>query len=276
MVRDVTIPDEGLTLDAFASLTTIMPTHAEMAARYLHRRKLIWMSVQRGHARVYPASMSPGRGRPLGVRRMQSAMPTQVVGLMTDMLPILTNIAVAMSKMPSNWQDDPGRQANIRRSVEADAATVMKDVRRFIEERGWPAGRIRDYLWMTFPSIMAVVVETQPDLAQGEEPLSSVPAALPKKIPANLPPYDRVHAYVEAAGIFGIAVYEVARATNGKLKREEIEEIAERLEDMGMLHRAEARTANRGPKGMRLYSAKHGMPLIGSDGRRIPPLSMAS
>ncbi len=274
MVRQIVIPEAGLTLDGFADLMKIEPWFAEPAGRYLHRRKLLWLSEQRGHIRVYPASMIPGRGRPLGVLRQQSLIPTQISGLMIDLLPSMGSIAMLLSKMPTEgWQDDPALQADLRRAMEVESHRVMKLVRKFVGERGYPIGMLRKYLWMLAPTgVMEVVIRTHPDLAISDEPLSPVVEDAPKKIEANLPAEERVMRYVNKAGVEGIAVYEIATKTNGKIKRAEIEDIAGRLEDSGMLYVAEARVSNRGPKGLRLYSRKLGKPIIGSDGRRLQPL----
>jgi hypothetical protein len=277
MVRETVIPDDGLTLDGFAALVRMDPSHIDRATWYLHRRKLLWRSEQRGHVRIFPASMIPGRGRPLSTHRMESLMPTQITGLMVDILPTMASIAMLHDKMPDGgWQDEPELQTRLRRSIATEAERVMKVVRKFIEHRGYSVSLMRRYLWLVWPTLMAIVVETQPDLALGDAPLSAVVVPLPKKVAANLPADERVFQYVEAAGVFGIAAYEIVTKTGGRIKRDQVEEIAFRLEDSGMLFTAEARAAARGPKGLRLYSKQHGKPLIGSDGRRLPPLKAVS
>jgi hypothetical protein len=277
-VEQIDIPVDGMSLDRFATAMKIGPSHATHAADYLHRRKKVWKSVQGGHVRIFPAQ-SNGRGRP--AKRMGQAaslMPAKVVALLIDMTPTVATVAILLDRMPKGgWQDDPTLQAEIRRSVEVEARTMCSMFRGFIERAGFPVTMVRSYMWMAIPrTVMTAVAEIEPDLAEGDAPLTVIAPAEPKKLRSNLPPDERVHAYVEAAGVFGIGAYEIATKTGGAIKRDQVIDIATMLEASGFLYMAEARASSRGPKGVRLYAMKHGKPLIGSDGRRIPPLSMAS
>jgi len=272
-VREVAIPEQGMRLDAFGAAMRIDPSDIEQATTYLHRKKLIWRSVQRGHARIFPQSRCPGRGRPAGERPAASLMPAQAVAFLAGLMPMIGSIVILMARMPKGgWQDQPELQAEIRRSIAVEAKAVMSETRKLVEQRGYPVALVRTYLWATFAGVMPVVAELESDLALGDAPLTPIAVPEPKKAPPNLPADERVHRYVKAAGVFGIGAYEIAAKTGQTMKRAEIEKIAFRLEDSGLLYTAEARTADRGRKGMRLYSTAHGKPIIGSDGRRLMPL----
>ncbi|OYU88212.1 MAG: hypothetical protein CFE29_17905 [Bradyrhizobiaceae bacterium PARB1] len=277
-IGQIEIPADGLSLDRFARAMNILSMKADHAAIYLHRGKHLFRSQQNGHIRVFPFSHSTGRGRPRKHRaHASSLMPAQIIALLVDITPVAGSVAVLLARMPKGgWQDEPTRQAEIRRSIEVEARSMASMFRGFVERAGFPVKMVRSYLWMTFSAnVMSAVAEIEPDLANGDAPLTETAPVTPKKIKANLPPHECIHTYVEAAGPFGIGAYEIASATRGRIKREEVIQIAEELASSGFLYIAEARASSRGPKGIRLYAMKHGKPEIGSDGRRLPQYTTA-
>ncbi|KRR21682.1 hypothetical protein CQ13_06425 [Bradyrhizobium retamae] len=276
--EDVEIPGEGMTLDAYVAAIRVSPLFADEVVRHLHRKKLIWMSVRRGHARIFPASHRPARGRPPAVDvKLPVLIDPRLFGLFTDVGPAAVNIAVLKSNTPSGgWMDQPQLQAEIRRSIAVEAGNVMAVFRRFMDANAIQVGLVRKFLWLVFPAVMPIVIETQPELEQGDAPLAKKLIPVPKRVAANLPDEERVFSYIQKAGPAGIAAYEIVRTTAGVLKRERVEEVGTMLEQGGLIFSAMARTSDRGRKGLRYFAAEFGEPQVGSDGRVLPKLGVVT
>lgn len=265
------IPDDGLSFVGFANALPCHPSEAEAIARYLHRKKLIWLSMRAGHGRVFPAAMRPGRGRPkaLGVEQRPLIDPA-LAGFLTQAHPTFLKIRLLLATDPGGaWNEHQALKAEIRYAIAVEATKLMTLCRTFAKKHpAIPVTALRDALWLDRPHTMPVVAETQPDLAPaGSEQLAEQPKGR-QRLSRNLTDEERMIAYIEAAGAFGIAAYEIAN--KGKIARDRVAVIGEMFENMGVIRSALVRTSDRGRKGTRYFMSKYGEPMIGEGGRLIP------
>ncbi|MFL9503461.1 hypothetical protein ACJMQP_25675 [Rhodopseudomonas palustris] len=272
------VPTEGMTVDAYAAAIAINPLEADEAVSHLHRKKIIWRQVRRGHSVVFPADHRPTRGRP---RTEGATTPVDVdprlYRLFIKVAPAAIGIAMLKSKLPdSHWTDRIQLKTDLRRSIAVESANIVSIFRRFVSSNDIGIETVREFLWLVFPSVMQIAVETQPELHQGAKPLEARLPSTRKRLQANLSAEDRVLAYVDAAGWGGIAAYEISRKTAGKMTREDVLEIGYRLSDTGLIYDVDnARSSGRGRRGPRFFSREFGRPEIGSGGQRRPNQSMS-
>jgi len=264
------VPDDGWSFVGFANALPCHPSEAEGIARYLHRKKLIWLSMRRGHGRVFPATMRPGRGRPKAVGIEQAPlMDPALAGFLTQAHPTFLKIRLLLGTDPGGaWNEHQSAKAEIRYAIAVEATKLMTLCRTFAKKHpAIPVTALRDALWLDRPHTMPIVAETQPDLAPaGSEPKVEQPKGR-QRLSRNLTDEERMMAYVEAAGATGIAAYEIAN--KGKIARDRVAIIGEMFENMGVIRSALVRTSDRGRKGTRYFMAKHGEPLIGEGGRLL-------
>ena len=162
-----------------------------------------------------PASSRRTIGRLAVVPAVDVKLPVlidpRLFGLFTDVGPAAVNIAVLKSNTPSGgWMDQPQLQAEIRRSIAVEAGNVMAVFRRFMDANAIQVGVVRKFLWLVFPAVMPIVIETQPELER-ELPLAKKLIPVPKRVAANLPDEERVFSYIQKAGPAGIAAYEISQ-----------------------------------------------------------------
>lgn len=282
LARDVEIPPEGLSLDAYATLIGISPTQSYVAARYLSRRKIIWLSIRRGHSMIYAAKHRPTRGRPReAASKMPAGIEPRLYELYLGISPAAVSIALSKSRMPAgDFAERPQLRAELRQSIEVEAANLAVSFRKFVNSHAIERSKVRSFLWTVFPAVMAVVVETQPDLREGNAPLEKPMDQASTRIKANLSDEERLLQYIRMAGADGIAAHELRRKTGGKLSRERVEDVGAILEELGLIYTVHnARVSKtgglaRGRKGVCYYIRKFGQPDIGSDGRRLPVVSV--
>lgn len=266
----LTVPDDGCSFVGFANALPCHPSEAETIARYLHRKKLIWLSMRAGHGRVFPAAMRPGRGRPKarGVEQPPLIDPT-LAGFLTQAHPTFLKIRLLLGRDPGGaWNENQAVKAEIRYAIAVEATKLMTLCRTFAKKHpAIPVTALRDALWLDRPHTMPVVAETQPDLAPaGSEQLAEQPKGR-QRLSRNLTDEERMIAYIEAAGASGIAAYEIVN--KGKIARDRVTQIGEMFENMGAIHSAVVRTSDRGRKGMRYFMREHGEPMVDGRGRLI-------
>lgn len=266
----LTVPDDGWSVVGFANALPCHPSEAETIARYLHRKKLIWLSMRAGHGRVFPAAMRPGRGRPKarGVEQPPMIDPT-LAGFLTQAHPTFLKMRLLLGRDPGGaWNENQAAKAEIKFALAVEATNLMTLCRTFAKKHpAIPVAALRDALWLDRPRTMPVVAETQPDLAMaGSEQIVEQPKGR-QRLSRNLTDEERMVAYIEAAGAQGIAAYEIAN--KGKIARDRVAIIGEMFENMGMIRSALVRTSDRGRKGTRYFMSKFGEPLIGEGGRLV-------
>src|SRR3954471_18237728 len=95
------VPDDGWSFVGFANALPCHPSEAEAIARYLHRKRMIWLSMRAGHGRVFPAAMRPGRGRPKARAVEQPPLiDPQLAGFLTQAHPTFLKIRLLVSRDP--------------------------------------------------------------------------------------------------------------------------------------------------------------------------------
>jgi hypothetical protein len=278
VAREIQIPPHGLKLDEFSAAMLISPTVAYVAAKHLHRKKIIRLAQRNRHSLVFPANHELARGRPPATATpFPAAVDPKLFDLFSAVAPAAVAIAVLNNKMPTGpWNDQINLRTELVNSIRIEAANIAATFRKFVGKSGAVSlEAARQFLWVVFPEVLPVVVRTEADLQRGEAPLTPLPKASSNRVPPNLPDRDRFMAYVEMAGRQGIGLYEIVRKTGGAITRERGKEIGEEMESSGFVYVAEkARTSNRGNKGIRYFSCNYGPLDLGSDGRRLPDLSL--
>ncbi|WLA86878.1 hypothetical protein [Bradyrhizobium elkanii] len=266
----LSVPDDGWSFVGFANALPCHPSEAEGIARYLHRKKLIWLSMRQGHGRVFPATMRPGRGRPKAVGIEQAPlMDPALAGFLTQAHPTFLKIRLLLGTDPGGaWNEHQSAKAEIRYAIAVEATKLMTLCRTFAKKH--PAitvTALRNALWLDRPHTMPIVAQTQPDLAMaGSEQFTERPKGK-ARLSKNLTDEERMMSYIEAAGASGIAVYEIVN--KGKIARDRVTQIGEMFENMGAIRSAVVRMSDRGRTGMRFFARKHGEPIVGEGGRLI-------
>lgn len=266
----LTVPDDGWSFVGFANALPCHPSEAETIARYLHRKRMIWLSMRQGHGRVFPGAMRPGRGRPKAKGIEQPALidPT-LAGFLTQAHPTFLKIRLLLGRDPGGaWNEHQAVKAEIKFAITVEATNLMTLCRTFAKDHpAIPVTALRDALWLDRPHTMPIVAQTQPDLAlAGSEQFAEQPKGK-RRLSKNLTDEERMISYIEAAGPAGIAAYEIAN--KGKIARDRVERIGEMFENMGTIRSAVVRMSDRGRMGMRYFMREHGEPVIGEGGRLI-------
>ena len=279
VAREIQIPAHGLKLDEFSAAMLISPMDAYVAAKHLHRKKIIRLAQRNRHSLVFPANHQLARGRPpAAATPFPATVDPSLFDLFSAIAPAAVAIAVQNAKMPTGpWIDQIQLRTELASAIRVEAANIASTMRRFVEKSGSVSlVEARQFLWVVFPEVLRIAVQTEPDLERGDKPLARPDVAKPTRVPPKLPDRDRFMAYVEMAGRSGIALYEIVRKTGGAITRERVEEIGFEMQESGLVHIAEkARTSTRGRKGIRYFSTKFGPADLGSDGRRLPEPSFA-
>ncbi|WP_316206018.1 hypothetical protein [Bradyrhizobium sp. SZCCHNR3058] len=271
-VAEIAIPNEGMTLNAFGSALWCSPDQAKEAARYLHRKRLVFVSEQAGQVRVFPATMRRGRGRPsrasVGIR---PTLDPRLARLITEAAPIFYALALLLRERAEiDWRDQPERAVEIEDAISVEAEKIMALCRRSMDGRkGSESNWIRDALWLFQPDIMPVVAQHHPSLAR-DGVLAPVAPNQAKRLPANTSDTNRVLSYVAKAGRPGITVSDIMNKMRGN--RAAVDGIARKLESVGQVIIVECRSASRGRVGTRLFDPAHGEPNVLPDGRLVAPI----
>ncbi|MCW1993504.1 hypothetical protein ABIE85_008237 [Bradyrhizobium diazoefficiens] len=264
------VPDDGWSFVGFANALPCHPSEAEAIARYLHRKRMIWLSMRAGHGRVFPAAMRPGRGRPKarGVEQPPLIDP-QLAGFLTQAHPTFLKIRLLLSRDPGGaWNENQAVKAEINFAIAVEATNLMALCRTFAKEHpSIPIAALRDALWLDRPHTMPVVAQTQPDLAMAGSEQFVVQPVAKTRLSKNLTDEERMMSYIDAAGASGIAVYEIVN--KGKIARDRVTQIGEMFENMGAIHSAVVRMSDRGRTGTRYFMRKYGEPVIGEGGRLL-------
>jgi hypothetical protein len=264
------VPDDGWSFVGFANALPCHPSEAEAIARYLHRKRMIWLSMRAGHGRVFPAAMRPGRGRPKarGVEQPPLIDP-QLAGFLTQAHPTFLKIRLLLSRDPGGaWNENQAVKAEINFAIAVEATNLMALCRTFAKEHpSIPIAALRDALWLDRPHTMPVVAQTQPDLAMAGSEQFVVQPVAKTRLSKNLTDEERMMSYIDAAGASGIAVYEIVN--KGKIARDRVTQIGEMFENMGAIHSAVVRRSDRGRTGTRYFMRKYGEPVIGEGGRLL-------
>jgi hypothetical protein len=264
------VPDDGWSFVGFANALPCHPSGAEAIARYLHRKRMIWLSMRAGHGRVFPAAMRPGRGRPKarGVEQPPLIDP-QLAGFLTQAHPTFLKIRLLLSRDPGGaWNENQAVKAEINFAIAVEATNLMALCRTFAKEHpSIPIAALRDALWLDRPHTMPVVAQTQPDLAMAGSEQFVVQPVAKTRLSKNLTDEERMMSYIDAAGASGIAVYEIVN--KGKIARDRVTQIGEMFENMGAIHSAVVRMSDRGRTGTRYFMRKYGEPVIGEGGRLL-------
>ncbi|MGJ4961377.1 hypothetical protein [Bradyrhizobium sp. HKCCYLRH3061] len=267
-VGGMVLPDEGLTLSAFGAALRVAPDRAEQAARYLHRKRLVFLSKRCGHVRVLPVSAMRLRGRPSGVMPMGPKLDPRLVGLLTEAHPIFLSVKEMRRDMPTDWRDRPELRAELSDGIAGQSDRIMKLCRRFLAVHGTHLAGLREALWLDQADIMPLIAQRHPALALGGPDALPAPGvdSQAKRVSKNLSPQDRVLAYVREAGKNGITISDISFNFGNRLKRPALDDIVATLESVGQVIVAECRTSSRGRMGVRLFDPVHGEPNILPDG----------
>jgi hypothetical protein len=269
----ISLPEEGVSLTAFGEMLLCHPSDAAAIVRTLHRKKLIWMSERRGHVRVFPIGKHQGRGRPKAeaVVEPDGARPG-LPALVADLAPLMLRILHLRRSRPDEHWMVPGvgeAIAEIDSAVAIEAGNVTARCRKATDgPPSVPLADIREALWLLYPSAMPLIVKSQPWLAIDGAALPVIEAPA-KRMANNLGTNERVWLYIQAAGHDGIGAYEIRSRFAGKITREELGEITDTLESIGMIHVRECRRSGKGPMGTRFFDASLGEPNITPSGRLI-------
>ncbi len=267
----ITLPREGMTLSAFGAALQVAPDRAEKAARYLHRKRLVFVSKIAGHVRILPADTVRRRGRPNRGVPAKPKLDPRLVGLLSRAHPIFLSMKELRRDMPTDWRDRPELRAALAEQIATESDRIMKLCRRFMAANGTHIAGLREALWLDQAEIMPLVAERHPAFALG------LPGAAPepvvdsqaKRVGRGLSPQDRVLAYVREAGPNGITVSDISFNFGNRLKRPVLNDIVATLESVGQVIVAECRMASRGRVGVRLFDPVHGEPNILPDGRLV-------
>lgn len=266
----LTVPNDGWSFVGFANALPCHPIEAHEIARYLHRKKLIWLSMRQGHGRVFPTAMRPGRGRPKAMAVEQPPLlDPALAGFLTQAHPTFLKIRLLLGRDPGGaWNEHQSVKAEIKYAIAVEATKLMTLCRTFATEHpAIPVAALRDALWLDRPHTMPIVAQTQPDLSPaGSEHFTEQPKAK-RRLSKNLTDEERMMSYIEAAGASGVAAYEIAN--KGKIARDRVTVIGEMFENMGAIRSAVVRMSDRGRTGMRYFMRKHGEPMVDGRGRLI-------
>ncbi|WP_316203000.1 MULTISPECIES: hypothetical protein [unclassified Bradyrhizobium] len=270
-VGGVTLPGEGMTLSAFGAALQVAPDRAEKAARYLHRKRLVFVSKIAGHVRILPADTERRRGRPSRGVPAKPKLDPRFVGLLSRAHPIFLSMKEMRRDMPTNWRDRPELRAALAEQIAAECDRIMKLCRRFMVANGTHIAGLREALWLDQPDIMPLVAERHPALALGVLGAASSPVvdSQAKRLSKGLSAQDRVLVYVRQAGRNGITVADVSYNFGGRVKRAVLDDIVATLESVGQVIAVECRSASRGRIGVRLFDPVHGEPVVLPDGRLV-------
>ncbi|WP_047308806.1 hypothetical protein [Rhodopseudomonas palustris] len=270
----VTVPDDGMSITAYGEMLRCDPAALDDIVRYLHRKRVIWMSERHGHVRVFPPGRKPKRGRPATAAVVSDDLgfdPT-LAGWLLKLHPLFLRMKLLERKMPDgSWREHTVRRSEIVLALTGEARNLMAAFRSFIERH--PTISIADAraaLWMDQPDMMRVALATQPELGLGGDPLSVVATTAPvKRMAAGLGDDERMWRYIERAGRAGIAAYEIRTLMGHRITRERVEQIGASLESMGMVHVVRARKSGRGPLGLRFFDASLGDPAVNDGSGRV-------
>jgi hypothetical protein len=161
------------------------------------------------------------------------------------------------------------RLGEITEAIRVESANLVATVRIFAAAHPEIAiDDIRKTLWLVYPAMMAVAVETQEELQIGA-PVAAPEAKTPKRVAKGLGDEERVLAYIERAGPNGIPAYDIVTKCAGKIDREQVERIGEMLEQSGLVFSEMVRPSFVGRKGLRFFSVKHGKPNITARGELV-------
>src|SRR5207253_823896 len=129
----LTYPVEGVSLNAFGDLLMCDPRETEQIARYCFKKKAIWLSVRKGHLRIFAAVKHPGRGRPKSAEvEKRPVIDPPLAGLLLKLHPIFLRLKVLKRSLPDGWWTEVGAaRAEVRDAIMVEADNVMAVCRRF-------------------------------------------------------------------------------------------------------------------------------------------------
>jgi hypothetical protein len=267
---EVVVPDDGMTLVAFAVRIGADPLEMEQAARYLHRRGKVWVSKQRGHVRVYQVSKKPKTGRPSNRDLAEIApLDPELSEFLADVTPVFIRVALLDREKPKGaWRSaDAGKRLEIAEALEVEAMNLMAMLRGFMADNPdiWSRD-IRDALWMVYPTQMRTAAQAQPSLEIDGGPIAEEAKVAPlKRVSSRLCIEEQMLEYIKRGGRKGEGVHNLKLKLNGKASREQIERIGEMLEQNGLVYSAVCRTSKSGTTATRYFMTEHGEPVINAD-----------
>ena len=274
----LTIPDEGMSLNAFGLALRCDPVRAKRAAQYLHRRKVIFQSSQGGHVRIYRQSGNLIGRPPKPVAPEMLLIDPRLARLLREAHPILLGVKLLRREMPGgDWRNEPERRAEITDAIKTEGERLITLCRRFLTANDdLTFDQVREALWLDQSDILPAITTTQWMLQPGGPealPVDGAPVAK-RRVSSKVGDHERVQNYVVQAGRAGITVSDVVYKFGGRADRTRIDQIVRELETVSMVISVECRTSSRGRAGTRLFDPKYGQPNLTPGGKLLIPMTM--
>lgn len=250
---------EGLMGDRFAreALSDVDPADLDEVLNLLHRRKLVFVSRNRGAVRVYGSK--PGQPSKHGAKALEQ--------------PLAAFLGAVVSHMA-----EAGLQVSARSAGDQEAAERLRiAVGRVLalcyrhEGRGLSLGDMRGALWQTFADpVMKAVAFHEPRLQRESDAESfDRPKAKPGRIASGLSVDEKVFRLIEKAGKRGITATQLLDGIRPLMTADQISAIAGGLEASGMVVSGIMRVAAKGTPGRRYFTADIGLPYVRANGQAV-------
>jgi len=244
----------GLSGAAFARdvLFDVDPRDVDEVLTLLHRRKIIWVSRNRGAVHVYGE-------RP---ERREREERSPLAAMLSAIAPHAYDAAFAIEARAEGI-------AEARERARVAAGRIARIALKHGRSAG--LGAVRAALWLTFPeAVMKAVAFEAPALQRSSaveriEPIESRPG----RIARGLGLEEKVAALIEKAGVRGINRSGLLNGIRPVIDASTLEAVVGQLEAAGMIVSGEMRIGSTGRPGTRYFSAAVGLPYVTSKGEAV-------
>lgn len=258
-----TLPPEGVSGAVFekAALSDVDPRDCDEVLRLLHRRRVVWVSRQRGMVRVY--GRRPDVPPPVRKPSHETVFAQAVAGGMLE----LVDAAADLDRAKRDKVDLPSAsaRAHTMASRVAGAAAIQ------IGKGSVSLPEARAVMWRLFPvSAMKLVAFHAPrlDFDSPHERLPDAPPPKPKRIASGLSLDERVFRLIEKAGAKGVSRTDLVKAIP-KVRHQDVEDVTAQLASADMIVSGRMRFGRTGRHGTRYFTAEIGLPRLTSRGEVI-------
>lgn len=240
------VPDEGMSGGDFekAVLTDVDPRNVDDVLWGLHRRKIVYVSRNRGAVIVY-------RDRPPSRYKPDWAISTSPEGK------FVSNVAPHVFSALS-------QNTAYSRIIASDR--IMK-VCRSHEKQGLSLPDMRAALWAVFHGDIMKMLAARHPVFQLRSLATNLPVIPPKqrRLPRGSTVTQKLLAMIEKAGAPGINITALKKGL-ALYERPSVDEALSQCEEQGLVVSSRLRVLGHGRTGRRFFSAKHGLPYVDAKG----------
>jgi len=239
-------------------LFDVDPRDVDEVLGLLHRRKVVFVSRQRGAVLVYGA-------KPEAQPRVDEANPLD--RFVADVAPLVLSLLDAVEERDRTAERE---LVEARERVSVIAGRIGRLCRKN-SASGLALPAIRSALWRLFPvSAIRAVAFHEPRLQRSHEAVSfEAIEDRPARVARGLVLEEKVAAMIEKAGTRGLNRSDVLNGVRPRIDATKLDEVAGQLIAAGLVVSGVMRVGSRGRSGVRYFSASVGLPLVNAQGEAV-------